>query len=112
MLYVAEELARLEIQTAGGDPDDVIPHLADRAFHAYRGLWEDLRDDLGWFNNKNSAYAGGWTTKTGGSQQLSYNQLKPHFIQAVVDGLSITDVVANSDDMKRAKQACQTPAGG
>jgi integrase len=109
LLYVAEGLARETIAAEGLDADELIPVLEDRAFHAYRALWENLRDDLGWQRNRNVAYAGGWTTEIGGSQQVSYNRVKPYYLQAVVDGKSVQDVIGDSIETQRARAAIQTP---
>ncbi len=101
MLYYAEEMARQEIDRAGGTPNEVLPELYSRAFHAYRALWEVMRDKLGWYANRNSSYCGGWTTKGAGSQQNNYNHLSPVFIQGVVDGRSLAEVI--QDDVETAE---------
>jgi hypothetical protein len=73
----------------------VMPDLYGRAFDAYRALWESIRDRRGWVGNKNSSYAGGWTTKRVGSQEQNYNLLNPVFIQGVVDANYYSEVVGS-----------------
>jgi hypothetical protein len=103
MLYYAEAIARERIERRGLDPSELLPELYSRAFHSYRGLWEVMRDALGWYGNRNSAYAGGWTTKGAGSQQNNYNVLNAVFIQGVVDGRTFAEVIHDNAIAARIK---------
>jgi integrase len=105
LIYAAEELASQSMSKH--EARATFPPI-DKIAHGDRGLWENLRDTLGWFMNKNSAYAGGWTTNIGGVQQTNYNKLKAHYIQAVVDGRSIFEVIRDSEETRDAQAAIQT----
>ena len=107
LLRRAENEARELAAAVGEDADLLIPDLGDQAWHGFRALWENLRDDLGWWMNKNSAWAGGWTTKIGGPQNTSYRRLKPHYVFAVVCGKSVMEVVEDAEETERARRAIQ-----
>lgn len=110
LLAFCEQVAREEIAKEQGEEaaELIVPDLGDQKWHGFRALWENLRDDLGWFLNKNAAWPGGWTTNVGGPQDSAYRRLKPHYIYAVVCGKSVLDVIATAEETEKAKQAIQS----
>lgn len=95
LLYAAEELARKNAAEQRGEEyaDEVLEDLEDTAWYAYRRAWKTLRHALGWHENKNANYCGGWSTKVGQISEVVYARLLPKFMLAVVEGLSVVEAV-------------------
>lgn len=110
LLERCERTARAMIRKREGREaaELAVPELGDQKWHGFRALWENLRDDLGWFLNKNAAWAGGWTTKIGGPQDSAYRRLKPHYIFAIACGKSVLEVIELAKETERARKAIQT----
>lgn len=105
MLYAAEALGR-EKASEMRSPEYakvVLKDLEDTAWYAYRRAWKTLRNALGWHENKNANYCGGWSTKVGQIAETVYARLMPQFMLAVVEGLSVVEAVeryAQTDELK------------
>lgn len=101
----AEALARKECEREGIHPDLVLRQVEGNVLHPYRACWENLRDALGWIDNKNSAYVGGWTTRirAAGVQGQAYRKLKPHYMLAVAEGRKLLEVLEESGEADRAR---------
>lgn len=81
--------------------------------YPYRHLWENARDELGWTDNRNASYVGGWTTqRMGGSQGEAYRKLNPHHMLAIMEGQKVTEVIAESDQAERRKRILTSDSHG
>lgn len=105
LLREVEALAREECEREGIHPDLYLRQVRGNILHPYRATWENLRDDLGWIDNKNSAYVGGWTTRirAAGVQGQTYRKLKAHYMLAVAEGRKLIEVLEESREADRAR---------
>lgn len=93
LLIAAEEHARFRIESLGGDPDMIVPIVLGELWHPYRRKWENVREGLGYIQNKSSAYVGLWTTDVGNVQHSVYGRVHPALCLAAVEGISLAAAV-------------------
>jgi hypothetical protein len=108
----AEDLAREYWSEHGVDVERYLDERDNDVFYPYRHAWEDSRDVLGWTENANASYIGGWTTKRmfSGSQANTYRSLKPEIMLAIARGMKITEVIEEAPWATRARHlASATP---
>lgn len=98
-------MARERVAEAGLNPKMLVPVLQDTAWYAYRRLWKSLRNALGWEGNKNAAYAGGWTTRSGAIADTIYARFNPRLVLAAVEGLTIFEAIQDDTSLQEAKRA-------
>jgi hypothetical protein len=107
LLECGDALARERVADAGLNPNIVVPVLQDTAWYAYRRFWKSLRNALGWEGNKNAAYAGGWTTKSGAIADTVYARFNPRLVLAAVEGLTIFEAIQDDTSLQEAKRAAR-----
>jgi hypothetical protein len=95
------------VEEAGLNPEEIVPHLKESAWNAYRHWWKTNRNGLGWTANKNAAYVGDWSLKTGDTADVVYARWSPHLVLACVEGKSIIEAIANDPTTGEYRLAAQ-----
>jgi hypothetical protein len=107
LLECGDALARERVAEAGLNPKMIVPVLQDTAWYAYRRLWKSLRNALGWEGNKNAAYAGGWSTRSGAIADTIYARFNARLVLAAVEGLTIFEAIQDDTSLQEAKIAAR-----
>jgi hypothetical protein len=104
ILAHGEQLAGEAVERAGMKRSIIIPDLDGTAWYAYRRRWKSHRNALGWEANKNAAYAGGWTPRSGAIADTVYARFSPHMILGVVEGKTLVEAIQDDQSILEAKR--------
>ena len=107
LLACGEELAREMVLSEGRNPAELVPAFHGTAWYAYRRFWKTNRNTMGWEANRNAAYVGDWTTKSGATADVVYARFSPHLILAVVEGKTIVEALKSDSGTAEAKRAAR-----
>jgi integrase len=81
--------------------------------YGFRHTVKTAREELGWQYNKNVWYIGDWSLRSEKVAEDSYSKLNPRAMQAIVDGKSLLDHLADEQESGRTDKVkrCLSLAG-